>query len=258
MFCEKLVYLFSLEYLFETMKTVTMPSLVLFSQYGVNSAWAGGRIAAPIELTIVESRADSASSLSAPRRGRPHGIVIEADGEGEWSRLKQLAARFSKQNKLLPLPLFLALEKASPDLCTLALRGGADEILTAGLSKEETQARIVSRIASSRNPSAYEPIEIGTLRLDRNRLCAKIDDREIVLTLLEFELLALFARCPEKILSRAEILESIWMGTSVSPRTIDAHISCLRRKLPSFEYDIGTVYGAGYIFARQPQLSIAT
>jgi two-component system alkaline phosphatase synthesis response regulator PhoP len=91
-------------------------------------------------------------------------------------------------------------------------------------------------------------LQIGDLKIDREKYIVTHHDEEIILARKEFELLALLAGKPGKVFLRNEILNQVW-GTEVivGDRTIDVHIRKVRQKL---NLDcITTVKGVGYKFA---------
>ena len=105
-------------------------------------------------------------------------------------------------------------------------------------------------IPKSRNPGHEDDagiIQIGNIRIDREKYMVFYKKREISLARKQFELLVLLASKPGKVFLRNEILERIW-GTEVivGGRTIDVHIRKIRQKL---RIDcIKTVKGVGYKF----------
>ncbi|MBO7160105.1 MAG: winged helix-turn-helix domain-containing protein, partial [Paludibacteraceae bacterium] len=75
---------------------------------------------------------------------------------------------------------------------------------------------------------------------------------EISLTKKEFELLALFLQCRNRVLSREQLLENIWKGESnVLDRTIDVNITRLRKKIKPYDKNLQTKQGYGYIFSEK-------
>lgn len=88
------------------------------------------------------------------------------------------------------------------------------------------------------------------LRLNMEKLeCwLESDGQPIPLSLKEAKLLRLFLQSAGKPLSRSDIMTVIWDTTKVSPRTIDCHISRLRKKLQHFPISIEGKYGGGYMF----------
>ncbi|MBK8493891.1 MAG: response regulator transcription factor [Chitinophagaceae bacterium] len=91
-------------------------------------------------------------------------------------------------------------------------------------------------------------LQIGDLKIDREKYMVNYQGNDIVLARKEFELLALLAGKPGKVFLRNEILNQVW-GTEVivGDRTIDVHIRKIRQKL---NLDcITTVKGVGYKFS---------
>ena len=90
-------------------------------------------------------------------------------------------------------------------------------------------------------------LEVGDLKINREKYIVTYQNNEIILARKEFELLALLASKPGKVFLRNEILNQVW-GTEVivGDRTIDVHIRKIRQKL---DLDcITTVKGVGYKF----------
>lgn len=90
-------------------------------------------------------------------------------------------------------------------------------------------------------------LEIGDLKIDREKVLVKRGEEEIELAKKEFELLNLLATKPGKVFTREEIFRKVW-GTDVivGNRTIDVHIRKLREKIG--ENYIKTIKGIGYKF----------
>jgi DNA-binding response OmpR family regulator len=138
----------------------------------------------------------------------------------------------------------------------LGIELGADDYIRKPYNVRELLARVSAQLrrAATPRPQPDGPLELGGLSIDLrgHRVCR--DGAEIGLTLTEFNLLALLAARHGDIVSRSEMLTTIWEHTpEVDPRTIDAHIHRLRRKLeqgsPGYCY-IDTVPGVGYRFAQ--------
>ena len=73
------------------------------------------------------------------------------------------------------------------------------------------------------------------------------DLEPITLPLKEAQLLKLFLERAGSCLSRAEISSTVWQGVKVTPRTIDSHVSRLRKRLAGASIEIQSIYGDGYI-----------
>ena len=102
-------------------------------------------------------------------------------------------------------------------------------------------------------PSAFKQFKIGTVICDSSRLELRHRHNAVSLTKTELALLSVLASQPGHLLTRKELQKSVWRsGTTVSLRTIDAHIGNIRKKLlklkmaPDSVPIIQTVWGLGY------------
>jgi two-component system, OmpR family, alkaline phosphatase synthesis response regulator PhoP len=93
-----------------------------------------------------------------------------------------------------------------------------------------------------------EVIELGDLVVYPDEFVATLQGERLLLTPKEFQLLALFARRPGRLLRREVIATEVWDGEA-SGRTIDIHVARLRRRLPKGA--IETVIRLGYRFLLQ-------
>jgi two-component system response regulator BaeR len=132
----------------------------------------------------------------------------------------------------------------------LGLELGADDYLCKPYSPREVVARVRALLRRTRQWSTADAAANDLLTLDRERFEARIGDRSVALTQVEFRLLARLHGRPGHVLSRAQLLDAAYVDHRVvSDRTVDSHIKNLRRKLadavPDFD-PISSVYGVGY------------
>lgn len=92
-------------------------------------------------------------------------------------------------------------------------------------------------------------VEFGRLAISYKARSVTIGERELCLTLKEFELLAYLAYHKNLVLTRSQLLGAVWeMDYQGDIRTVDSHIKCLRQKLEEYARCIVTVRGIGYMF----------
>lgn len=126
------------------------------------------------------------------------------------------------------------------------LETGADDYLTKPISPKILLSK-VNALFRRVNKPVTGVVQIGDLKIDREKYIINYQGNNIILARKEFELLALLAGKPGKVFLRNEILNQVW-GTEVivGDRTIDVHIRKIRQKL---NLDcITTVKGVGYKF----------
>ena len=126
------------------------------------------------------------------------------------------------------------------------LETGADDFLTKPVSPKVLVSK-VNALFRRRVKEGNGILQMGDLKIDREKYMINYQGNDIILARKEFELLALLAGKPGKVFLRNEILNQVW-GTEVivGDRTIDVHIRKIRQKL---NLDcITTVKGVGYKF----------
>ena len=126
---------------------------------------------------------------------------------------------------------------------------GADDYINKPIKPRVLISRIKAllRRSGAGETNNVEKVEMGGIKIDRERYLIVQDGNEINLPKKEFELLALLASKPGKVFTRESILDKVWGGeVVVGDRTIDVHIRKLREKLG--EDFIRTVKGIGYKF----------
>lgn len=139
----------------------------------------------------------------------------------------------------------------------LAFHSGADDCLVRPFGLHELKARIEAitrRLQGAPTAQLSRVIERGPLRIVAESREVWMRDRLVPLTRKEFDLLFLLASQPGGVMSRRQLLDAVWRGTWSGPgRTLDSHVSSIRRKLGSPDW-IMAVRGAGFMIGRESRL----
>jgi len=149
------------------------------------------------------------------------------------------------------VPIIMVTAKGEEVDRVIGLELGADDYVVKPFGMRELVARInaVMRRVSEAPDAEPEPdpvLVVGTLEVDRRQHQVRVDGVEIALTPKEFALLELLATDPGAALDRRRILEDVWGTRWYGPsKTIDVHVSSLRRKLGDPAW-IETVRGMGF------------
>ena len=166
-------------------------------------------------------------------------MLPEEDG---ISILKKL--RNSPETKKLPIILLTA--KSSEYDKVMGLENGADDYVAKPFSMMELLARVkalLRRVEKVEDDS----LVLGNLSVNKTRHEVKVNNENVMLTLKEFELLCLLLENKGKVLTRDQLLNSIWgYEFDGENRTVDVHIRTLRQKLGICGEYIETVRGVGY------------
>jgi DNA-binding response OmpR family regulator len=113
-----------------------------------------------------------------------------------------------------------------------ALDAGADDFLVKPFGADHLEARIRAVLRRSGPEQSDEPTVVGGLVVDPQRRSASLDGTLLDLSRKEFDLLAALAARPGQVVSRRELLADVWQRPyGGGDRTLDVHISWLRRKL---------------------------
>lgn len=172
----------------------------------------------------------------------------------------EVCREIRKKNKTVPILFLTALD--SSENIVMGLESGGDDYLVKPFKFIELVARIKSLLRRSGHSSGTDSNEVENDEniyqfedLTVNDYTKKVNRNgtEISLTSTEYKLLLYFLNNPEKVISRAEILEAVWgvnyeLGTNV----VDVYVNYLRKKLDSQDDNkiIHTVIGMGYVLKK--------
>jgi len=163
----------------------------------------------------------------------------------------KLADEIRKRKKLQAPIVFITAKTSENDKLT-GFSLGADDFITKPFSVKEILARVKALLRRSESKESQEGeetvIRMEGIELDVARKRLTIDGNREDLTPIEFQLLHILIRNPGRIFNRDQILESVWRDVNVTERTVDVHITRLRRKLGEYGKFLVTRKGFGYCF----------
>ncbi|WP_052255036.1 response regulator transcription factor [Salinicoccus sp. YB14-2] len=163
---------------------------------------------------------------------------------------EELMAKIREQYHI---PVIIISAKLEIESKVKLLRAGADDYITKPFDIDEVSARIdncLLRHRSSDQPGAAEIIKFKDLELNVDAFELLVDGDEVKLTSTEFRILHTLMSSPKKVLSKANLFESVWEDRYYGDdNTINVHLSKLRHKLNRLNSEdeyIETVWGMGY------------
>jgi len=191
---------------------------------------------------------DGERALQLAASGSPDLVILDLmlpgiDGLEVCRRLRQAGQ--------IPIIMLTARDEEVDRVVGLEL--GADDYVAKPFSMRELMARVkaVLRRAQAAPQEAGQPLTLGPLRLDPSRFEATWDTVAIRLSPLEFELLEALIRHPGQVLSRDQLLDSVWgYDYHGDTRAVDTAVKRLRARLreasPQAADLLETVHGIGY------------
>ncbi|MDR2936233.1 MAG: response regulator transcription factor [Rikenellaceae bacterium] len=177
-----------------------------------------------------------------------HSLILLDVMMGGVSGYKMAETLRRKGNKV-PI-IFLTARNAENDMLT-GFSVGGDDYLSKPFSIKEVVARVkaVLKCGRAAEPADAAPAKLtfGDLTIDPVLKEVFVGEERIALTKTEFELLSLLASNSSRIFSRADLIETLWADTPyITERTVDVHITRLRKKLGTCASLISNRSGYGY------------
>ena len=140
-----------------------------------------------------------------------------------------------------------------------ALDGGADDYVVKPFGIEQVDARLRAVLRRSSSAAADGPLVVGGLSIDARTRQVTLDGLPIDLSRKEFDLLFALAQRPGEVVTKRELLADVWRQSyGGGDRTVDVHLSWLRRKLGETAADpryLHSVRGVGVRLAAPPDAS---
>ena len=198
---------------------------------------------AGFEVTAV---GDGSAALHVARAAHPDLLVLDVmmPGLDGFEVVRRLRADGDET------PVLFLTARDSVEDTVRGLTSGGDDYVTKPFKLEEVIARVhaLLRRAGTHRPGDEDVLRVGDIELDDARHVVRKDGVEVELTPTEFKLLRLFLANPNRVLSKAQILDQVWeYDFGGDSNIVESYVSYLRRKIDTGEERmIQTVRGVGY------------
>lgn len=198
----------------------------------------------------VSRAADAESALLMLEDQLPDLLLLDWNLPGQSGL--SLVRRLRAHGRTRTLPIMMVSARCGEPDKIMALESGADDYMTKPFSPREMVARVHCLLRrAQRAAGADAPVQLAGLRLDPGTQRVTAGARELALGRVEFRLLNFLMSHPERVHSRAQLLDQVWGSAAyLDERTVDTHVGRLRSALqPSgYQQRIQTVRGSGYRF----------
>ncbi len=197
---------------------------------------------------LIKGAIDGESGVSAVQRDIPDLVIVDLMLPGIDGL--EVCRRLRADTKTGGIPIIMLTAKSAESDRIVGLELGADDYVTKPFSPRELAARVKAVLRRTAGQASILPvIRHGALAIDLSRREISCDGKAIPVTASEFRLLHFLADHPGQVFSRSELIDgALGREISVVDRTIDVHITGLRKKLGSCGECIETVRGFGYRF----------
>lgn len=224
-------------------------------------------------ILVVEDESAIAELISINLRHAGHEVTIAATAEQaqrevdamlpdlvvlDWMLPGQsgiaVARRWRGDERTRALPIIMLTARSEESDKVAGLDAGADDYLTKPFSTNELMARIRAVLRRKAPETLDELVEVAGLKLDPATRRVSHGERELKMGPTEFRLLHFFMTHPERVHSRAQLLDRVWGDhVFIEERTVDVHVKRLREALTpaGCATMVETVRGAGYRLTRQ-------
>ena len=200
------------------------------------------------EITTAYSAEEALNKLTSD-----YAIILLDVMMGGMSGYK-LAENLRRFGNHIPI-IFLTAKDTENDMLT-GFSVGGDDYISKPFSIKEVLARVKAVLRRQRlteeKDVEKQKLVFNDVVIDLDVKEVQVGSKKIALTKTEFEILALLAKHSERIFSREDIIDSVWRETPyITERTVDVHITRLRKKLGNYASLISNRSGYGYRFKNE-------
>jgi two-component system phosphate regulon response regulator PhoB len=216
------------------------------------------------KILIIEDETDVVDLLTLNLRNAGYNVLTVADGAAGLQRARDDGPDLIILDLLLPktsglevcrilksdpataqIPILILTAKVEEIDRVVGLELGADDYVTKPFSPREVVLRI--RAILRRGKRADESLNAGPISIDPGRHKVRVNGKQVPLTKIEFKLLRALMQHRGRVAQRDRLLKEVWgYDNAVNPRTVDAHVRRLRKKLGKARDAVQTVRDFGY------------
>ena len=220
------------------------------------------------QILIVEDEKEIVKLLKYNLEANGYSTLVAFDGESALSMFKKSKPRLILLDLMIPkidgielckmirresrVPIIILTAKKEETDRVLGLELGADDYVTKPFSVRELLARVKSVLRRAQNQTVESShIRTGKLDIDLERYEIKLNGKNLSLSSKEFALVKVLLEADGKVLTRDQLLESVWgmeQSAEIDTRTVDQHVARLRGKLGTESERVVTVKNVGYKF----------
>jgi two-component system, OmpR family, phosphate regulon response regulator PhoB len=201
------------------------------------------------EMTVLLAE-DVASAINIMGEELPDLILLDWMMPG--TNGLEFARRLKRQADTREIPIIMLTARSEEDDRVLGLDSGIDDYIVKPFSTRELVSRIKAVLRRSHGVDEQMRMTHGLLSMDTASQRVFAGEAPVALGPTEYRLLSFFMSHPERVYSRAQVLDHVWgTGVYVEERTVDVHIRRLRNALEPYacEAYVQTVRGSGYRFS---------
>ncbi len=226
-------------------------------------------------IIIVEDEPDMAELVAMRLRREGYRVDVSHDGMDALHRVRSSSPDLVLLDLMLPglsgtevareirsdprtasIPIVMLTAKSEESDMIVGLQLGADDYVTKPFSMSVLVARVAAVLRRSAQLGAPTGgmLKAGEIRIDQGRHSVEVGGKNVSLTLTEFRILSALAAAKGRVLTRNQLMDqAMGIDAVVTDRTIDVHLTALRRKLGDARKYIKTVRGVGYRMAYEDE-----
>ncbi|MFB3893485.1 MAG: response regulator [Phycisphaerae bacterium] len=224
-------------------------------------------------IIVVEDEPDMAGLIANRLRREGYAAEVAHDGREALEMIRadvpalvvldimlpvlsgtEVLRELRKDPRTATLPVVMLTAKSAETDVVKGLGLGADDYVTKPFSLPVLVARLTAVLRrAAAAPPAGGVLKIGPIEIDQDRHTVQVAGEQVALTKTEYRLLLALAAVNGKTLTRNQLIDqTIGLDAVVTDRTIDVHLTALRRKLGAARDCIRTVRGVGYCLSGDP------